>query len=147
MIIVYAPDDGDERRWDLKTARIMAPEAEAVEQVTGLEWDKAKAKVINGSMLAIRATAWVLMKREQPTLRYTQFVPAAHELAYELDADEMAVIRAEIEKSTSLDEDEREALLAQLDAAVADDEDEQVAEPDPEAVPKDSGAAASPTAA
>ncbi|MEU9793834.1 hypothetical protein AB0E27_24935 [Streptomyces sparsogenes] len=146
MIIVYAPEGGDERRWDLKTARILATEAEAVERVTGLEWEQAKSKVLNGSMLATRAVAWVLLKRDEPTLRYAQFTPAAAELAYELDGEEMAVIREEIEKNPEIGEDERAALLAQLDAAGAD-ENETGAETDPEEVPKDSGAGASPTAA
>lgn len=146
MIIVYAPEGSDEKRWDLKTARIMAPEAEAVERATGLEWEQAKTKVLNGSMLAIRAITWVLMKRDQPNLRYAQFTPAAAELAYELDGEEMAVIRQEIERNPELDEDERESLLAQLDAA-GTAEDETPAEPDEEAVPKDSAAAASLTAA
>lgn len=142
MIIVYAPEGGEEKRWDLKTARIMAPEAEAVEKVTGLEWEPAKAKVLNGSMLATRAVAWVLMKRENPTLRYAAFTPAASELGFEFDAEEMAAIRKGIEDNQDLDEDERAAALAQLDA-VGGDEDETAAEPDPEAVPKDSAAGAS----
>lgn len=148
MIIVYAPEDGDEKRWDLKTARITAPEAEAVERATGLEWEQAKAKVFHGSMLATRAITWVLMKRDNPVLRYAAFVPAAAELGYELDTEETAVIRKEIENNPDLDEDERASTLAQLDAVgPSDDEDEPAVEADPEEVPKDSAAEASPTAA
>ncbi|MCP9209280.1 hypothetical protein [Streptomyces cucumeris] len=148
MIIVYVPEDGEERRWDLKTARITAVEAEAVERATGLEWEQAKAKVLNGSMLATRAVAWVLLKRDQPTLRYVQFVPAANELGYDLDAEEMAAIREGIENNPDLDEDERAAALAQLDAAstATDEQPADGADADPETVPKDPAVAASPVA-
>lgn len=148
MIIIYTPEDGEERRWDLKTARITAIEAEAVERATGLEWEPAKSKVLNGSMLATRAVAWVLMKRDQPTLRYRDFVPAAAELGFEFDAEELAAIREGIETNADLDEDERAEALAQLDAATSDEDgDETAAEADPESVPKDLAAEASPTAA
>ncbi|WP_063735625.1 hypothetical protein [Streptomyces sp. RTd22] len=147
MIIVYAPDDGDEKRWDLKSARITAVEAEAVEMATNLEWEQVKNKVLHGSMRATRAVTWMLMKRDNPALRYTQFVPAAHELGYELDTDEMAVIRKEIENNPDLDEDERAATLAQLDAYERSDEEDPVSEADPKEVPKDLAVEASPTAA
>lgn len=150
MIIVYAPEGGETHRWNLKEAKILATEAEAVERVTDLEWEKARAKVVQGSMLALRAIAWVLLKRSQPTLRYTQFDPAAGELGYEYDAAERAVIRANIEADEDLTPDEKAAILASFDEAdAALDAGETAAQTsdDPEQVPKASDAAASPTAA
>lgn len=154
MIIVYAPEDGDAHRWDLKEIRIMAVEAEEVERVTDLDWAAARAKIVKGSMLALRAVAWVLLKREQPTLRYTQFLPAAAELDFEYSATERAAIRAGIEADPDLSQDEKAAILAEFDeadAALADADTagggESVDAEDAEAVPKDSAAAASPTAA
>ncbi|MEV0183807.1 hypothetical protein AB0I54_31665 [Streptomyces sp. NPDC050625] len=150
MIIVYAPEDGQTHRWDLKTARILATEAEAVERVTDLDWATARSKVVKGSMLALRAIAWVLLKRSQPALRYTQFDPAAGELGFEYDADERAVIRANIETDEDLTEEERAGILAELDEADAALDAAETAEhtaDDPEQVPKASGDEASPTAA
>lgn len=148
MIIIYSPEGGDVHRWDLKEIRIMAVEAEEVERVTDLDWAAARAKIVKGSMLALRAVAWVLLKRSQPTLRYTQFQPAAEELDFEYNAAERAAIRASIEADDDLTEAERAAILAEFDEAdAALDAGEAPDAEDQEAVPKDSAAAASPTAA
>ncbi|MGW0647895.1 hypothetical protein ACWD4T_03665 [Streptomyces umbrinus] len=155
MIIVYSPEGGDTHRWDLKETRIMATEAEAVERVTDLDWARARAKIVQGSMLALRAVAWVLLKREQPTLRYAQFNPAAAELDFDYSADERAAIRAAIEADPDLTEDERATSLAELDelgaaieaASAPTEEDAPPVDEDQEAAPKDSAAGASPTAA
>ncbi|GAA4663271.1 hypothetical protein [Streptomyces youssoufiensis] len=120
MILVYAPDEGEAQRWDVATLRIAATEAEAVERVTGLTWEEVKQGAQKGSMRALRALAWVLVKRGAPTLRYGQFDPATHELGVDYDADERAAIREAIATSTEVSEDEREALLAQIDAAEAE---------------------------
>lgn len=148
MIIVYAPEGGDAHRWDLKEIRIMATEAEAVERVTDLDWATARAKIVKGSMLALRAVAWVLLKRQQSTLRYTQFNPAAAELDFEYDAAERKAIRANVEADPDLTDDEKAVILAEFDEAdAALEEDGVPADEDPETVPKDSAAAASLTAA
>lgn len=151
MIIVFAPRDGEEHRWNLKEARILSTEAEAVERVTDLEWEKARAKVVKGSMLALRAIAWVLMKRKQPDLRYAQFVPEAGELGFEYDADERALIRQNIEDDDSLSAEEKAVFLAEFEEADAEiSAGEQAAaagDEDPEEVPKASAGAASPTGA
>lgn len=143
MIIVYAPAEGDAHRWNLKEARILATEAEAVERVTDLEWDKARAKIVKGSMLALRAVAWVLLKRTEPTLRYAQFDPAAGELGYEYDAEERATIRENIANDPDLSEAERAEILAAFDEA--GDAEAGTSDEDPEQAPKASGDTASPT--
>lgn len=147
MIIVYQPQDGDAHRWDLTEIRILATEAEAVERVTDLDWQAARSKVVRGSMLALRAVAWVLLKRTDPSLRYGQFSPAADELSWEYSRAERAEIRKAVAENADLSEEERTALLAEFDEADAllDGEPPADAE-DPESVPKASADEASPTA-
>lgn len=144
MIIVYAPEGGETHRWDLKEIRILATEAEAVERVTDLEWEAARTKIVKGSMLALRAVAWVLMKRTDPSLRYAQFAPAAAELSYEYSKEERAAIRANVETSPDISDEERAAILAEFDEA--DEALDAPADEDPESVPKASADEASPTA-
>lgn len=144
MILIYEPEGGERRTWNLKEIRFMSSEAETVERSTGLEWQEAKARVIKGSMLALRAIVWVLVKRDQPALRYTQFDPAENEIGVDFDTEEWAVVRDELANSPDLDDEQRAIALAQLDAEAAG---AAPAEPEPDAVPKDSAAAASPTAA
>jgi hypothetical protein len=144
LIIIYAPEGGERQTWNLKEVRFMSSEAEAVERSTGLEWQEAKARVVKGSMLALRAVAWVLLKRDQPTLRYTAFDPAENEIGVDLDAEEWGVLREELAASEDMTEAERAAMLAQLDAEMAE---AVPAEAEPDEAPKDSAAAASSTAA
>lgn len=119
MIIAYTPQDGTEHRWDLKTARILSTEAVAVEKVTDLTWPQVKANLAQGSIGSLRAVAWILSKRDDPTLRYSQFDPAEEELELDFDAEERALLRAEVEQSEDLTDTER----AQALAALADPED------------------------
>lgn len=150
MIIVYRPDGGEERRWDLSQTRIMAVEAEEIERLTSLTWNEARAKLTSGSMLALRAVAYVLAKRDQPALRYSQFNPPVDGLDWEMDRAERNALRRDV-LAADISEQERAAILADLDELDAKDPDtataEQVEAADPEAVPKDSAPAPSLTAA
>jgi hypothetical protein len=144
LIIIYAPEGGERQTWNLKEVRFMSSEAEAVERSTGLEWQEAKARVIKGSMLALRAIVWVLVKRDEPALRYGQFDPAENEIGVDFDTEEWAVVRDELANSPDLDDEQRALALAQLDAEAAE---AVPAAAEPDEVPKDSAAAASSTAA
>ncbi|MFC4611154.1 hypothetical protein ACFO9E_25670 [Streptomyces maoxianensis] len=144
MILIYEPQGGERRTWNLKEIRFMSSEAETVERSTGLEWQEAKARVVKGSMLALRAIVWVLVKRDEPSLRYTQFDPAETEIGVDFDTEEWAVVRDEIANSPDMDDEQRAAALAQIDAEAAGAE---ATEPETDDIPKDSAAEASPTAA
>lgn len=128
MIITYTPADGDERRWDLKDVRILMPEAAAVERVVGERWPQVKAAAMQGGAQALWAIAWVLMKREDPTLRMTAWAPAEDELGVDFDPEERALLRAEALKNPDLTDEQREQVLAEL----ADPEDGQAADEGPE---------------
>ena len=144
MIIIFHPEGGERRTWNLKELRFMSSEAETVERSTGLEWQQAKARVIKGSMLALRAIVWVLVKREDPTLRYSAFDPAENEIGVDYDAEEWSVIREEITVRPDMDEETRAATLAQLDAEAAN---AVTSEPEGEEIPKASDEEALPTPA
>ena len=144
MILIHAPEGGERRIWNLKENRFMGTEAEAVERPTGLEWQEAKARAIKGSMLALRAIVWVLVKRDEPTLPSRACDPAENEIGADLDAEEWGVLREELAGSDDMSDAEKAIVLAQLDAEAAD---AAPAAPGGEEIPKDSDAEASPTAA
>lgn len=114
MIIEFTPADGEARRWDLKTTAILIPEAAAVEKVCGERWPQVKAAALEGGAQALWAIAWVLMKRDDPTLRMTQWTPAADELSVDFDAEERALLRAEADKNPDLTDAQREAINREL---------------------------------
>lgn len=115
MIIEYAPEGGEPRRWNLSTVKLMASEAETLERLTGWTWGEAKQNLSNGSMRALRPFAYVLEKRDNPQLRYSQFEPAADELDYWLDDTERKALREQFETSKDLDDGQREEMLRALD--------------------------------
>lgn len=120
MIIEYQPADGEARRWDLKSNPLLMPEAAAVEKVCGERWPQVKAAAMEGGAQALWAIGWVLLKREQPTLRMTQWTPTENELGVDFDAEERALLRAEADKNPDLTDAEREAIKRELADPAAD---------------------------
>jgi hypothetical protein len=101
MILRYTPLDGAPRTWDLSTVRFLTSEAETVERTTALEWSQIihrSTLVVRKSPTALRALLWVLLKRDQPTLRYSAVDPAVGEVEVKLGADDAAELRAEAEQ-------------------------------------------------
>lgn len=131
MIIVYAPEGADAHRWDLKTVRVLSSEAEAVEKVTGLTWAQVKKNLSEGSMTAMRAVAWILAKRDDPTLRYRGFDPAEGELDVDFDRQERAALREAINTDDELTDAQRAVALQALEDTDPDEEPDP--QPDAEA--------------
>lgn len=72
MRFIYAPEGVEKRVWEFEPGKIMSPEGEAIERHTGMLFDEWQEKVQQGSMAAIHALLYVLLKREKPTLKYDQ---------------------------------------------------------------------------
>lgn len=101
MIFTYKPAGGTERVWEVKAGRLLSPEMEAIEKVTGVFYPEWNRTLLDGSVTAARALLWVLLKRENPTLKYdaVQFTYDEFDLDYDLDekADIVANYDAAIE--------------------------------------------------
>jgi hypothetical protein len=129
MIIIYQPEGQDERRWDLRGTQILHSEGEAVERVTGQTWAEVEQQLSRGSARSMRAVAWVLVKRGEPTLRYSAFDPPLGAVQIDFDHEERAVLREEIEKNPDLSDAERAAALEELaDPEPAEDTEDPKAE-------------------
>ena len=96
-----------------KPNKIMSTEAEAIEgvtQMTFVQWGQA---LLNGNALCGRALVWVLLKRQNPNLRFKHVDFPIDELSVELDDEEKAKIRAELRTNDDLsDEDKKQIMLA-----------------------------------
>lgn len=115
--------DGETRRWDrFKPDRLLATEAEAIEKVTGMTFGQWGQALMNGSALAGRALVWVLQKREDAPLRFRDVDFPIGDLSVDLDDDERARVRAELERNTDLSDEDRQQMLDALgeDDAAAD---------------------------
>lgn len=71
MIVTYTHDDGTVE--SVSTDELSAIEAAAIESCTGMEWSEVDSALRTQSPTAMRAVLWAHRKRQQPTLRFSEF--------------------------------------------------------------------------
>lgn len=133
MHVVYAPEDGDKREWDVKLYRVLTSEAEALEKVTGLDLALFSPRLMGGNPTAKRGLLWLLLRREDPSTRYANVDFPVGDLTVEMDDEEKAGFKATIMRAPGLTDDERHAAIAELGL----DPDEAEGEGDPKETPED----------
>lgn len=119
MFLTYRPEGADERRWPFKPERLMSAEAEAIERQTGWTYEEFGERLIKGSVTARRALLWVMLKREEPTLRYSQVDVPSGSVALDYERHELEAIRDKVAENADLSEREQRAALASLDDLIA----------------------------
>jgi hypothetical protein len=112
VLFRYSPEGADPQEWDFQPGKLLSPESEAIEKVTGLYLPAWQEAAVEGSQRALRAFLWVMLKRLQPTLKFEQVVVAADEMELVFTDDEIADVLAEIHKERvkgTLNEDQSQA--------------------------------------
>ncbi|GAA4358403.1 hypothetical protein [Angustibacter luteus] len=116
MIVTYTPEGGEAHEWSFNPGKLLSPEAEAIERVTGWNYRTDFAdKLLRGSALALRALIWVLLKRADPKLKFTDVEYAQDEADVNFDADERREIRRLAAEDPDMTDEDRAELLAALD--------------------------------
>lgn len=144
MQFVYKPTGAPEQRWDFNPDKLMSPEAEAIERLTGTTFGKWVEDIKAGSMLALRAYLWVMLKRKEPTLKADQVQFSFSEVDLEPSRDELETAREELQAkvdagAAAADEVELLAGVVERLASMPDaptptvDEHEAAPEGDPKA--------------
>ena len=138
MIILYRPEDGEERHFDVKAVR--TSEAQIVQRTTDMKWGDIKRGVRDDDPTAMRGVAWILLKRETPTLRWSDFDPLIDELTSRFDGREITAIAEDIVR---MPEEQQEQAIAELklyvfDPAAVDVAVKEAAEPPKEVTTKTS---------
>lgn len=120
MFVTYAPEGGDEQRWDFDPGKVRASKAEMIEKRFGDSWDKWLAAVQQGGMKARRVLLWHLLTVDHPTLR-AEDVPDfyAGEVTVEHNVAELRDIRERVLKA-NIAEDEKEQVIVALDVQISD---------------------------
>lgn len=90
MQFVYKPDGVEPRKWDFAPEKLMNVESEAIERVTKMTYTEWGHAVERGSVTALHALLWVLMKRSDPTLTYDAVQFSLAEVDFELSDEESA---------------------------------------------------------
>lgn len=123
MIIIHTPDGGEPERLD--AGRLRASEIQIAESNSDRPWALLKGGLVDGDITAIRVLAWVIKKRQNPTLRLSAFDPFEDEVQVKLDAKETHRYAAEMFARYGKDPEELAGAWAELreaadDPAIAD---------------------------
>jgi hypothetical protein len=133
MDFVYKPEGVEPRRWPFAPYKMLSPEAELIERKTGMAFADFARVVTEGSMLALRALTFVLLKRSDPTLKWDSLQIAMADVDFELDDDEkrdgIKTLEAQA-KSQGLNDTEQDLLLTWRADLGLDDEDDRDVEPE-----------------
>lgn len=123
MKLTYTPEgSGTPQTWRYEPGKLLSSEAIAIEKVTDWAYEEFGLHLLQRSMLARKALLWVLLKRAEPTLRFDQIDPPVSAIELEYDLDELAEMRAAVEKSEEFTDTERREALAALDEEIAKSE-------------------------
>lgn len=71
MIVSYRHEDGTVD--EVSTDDLSAIESSVIESATGMEWDDVDSALRQQAPTAMRAVLWVFRKRQQPTLKFSEF--------------------------------------------------------------------------
>jgi len=125
LFLIYKPEGADPRQWTFAPDKLLSSEAEAIEKVTGTTYEEFGQALIKGSVRARRALLWVLLKRDEPTLRHSQVDPATGTMSVDYEPHELQAIRDKLADDTALPDEDRAAALAALDEMLAGAEVEE----------------------
>jgi hypothetical protein len=121
--VIYTPQGEPAQEFIFKPGRILSVEAELIEDVGGNAWDTYDQFVMRfsqGHFKAMRAALWILMKRDNPRLRFTDLAVYTDELDAGYDDEELADIRKRIMADDALDDDAKRQQLAAFDLTMDD---------------------------
>lgn len=110
MEIVYAPEGVEPRTWQFTPRKLMSAEAEAIEIVGGDLWEDFDTfgRLFNkGNRRALRAALWVLLRREDPGLRFDSLSVGAMDIHCRLGEDELARMRQLLRTTPDMDPEQR----------------------------------------
>lgn len=116
MLLRYA--DGDSvREFQFNPGKLTSPEAEAIEDVGGDRWDtfdRWGELFMSNNRKALRAALWIMLKRENPALKFNSVVVTADAITWDFDQDEQVKIREAIANEPDIDPEQRAELLRKL---------------------------------
>jgi hypothetical protein len=137
MNVAFKSEKFGDHEWpNFKPNKMMSTEAEAIEGVTQMSFVQWGQSLLNGNALCGRALVWVLLKRQNPNLRFKHVDFPIDELSVELDDEEKAKIRAELKTNDDLSDEDRRAIMLALGE---DDLDALDFEPSDEPAPASPG--------
>lgn len=126
MFLVYKPEGSDEpKRWRYNPRKLMSPERENIERLTGRNWTQFTKEVVEGSSVCRRALLFTFLKRDHTGTggpRFDDIDFAWDELSLEYSKGELRKIREAAEEGATAEQ--RPMILARLDEQIAEAEED-----------------------
>lgn len=122
MYLVYQPEGAEEpKKFLYKPQKLMAPEREALERRSRMDFADFTKGVLNGNAVCRRALLWVMLKREHPTLKYEDVDFAWDELKLEYSKQEYQLMRDQIIENGNADPEQIDQLNREIATAIDED--------------------------
>jgi hypothetical protein len=118
MKLVYTLDDGSIEEYDFEPGRLMSSEADAIEDLKQAKWDTFEEfgqMFLKGSTRAHKAALWIMKRRNDPTIKFTDLDYPLTALKVSLTDAEKGRFRDSIESNPNMDAEQKEWLLNSLD--------------------------------
>jgi hypothetical protein len=118
MIIKYYPDNAEEKVFDFYPGALENPDTEAIESVGGETWstyEEFGSLFFRGSQKAYRAALWIMLRKTEPRLKFTDIRFRAEQVAVDYSEKEQSMIRDALLANPMLDQEERQRLEEILD--------------------------------
>ncbi|MFF7200523.1 hypothetical protein [Streptomyces sp. NPDC008141] len=97
MIIIYTPKGGEREEFDV--ADLLTSEAAIVSRALDMKWADIAQGVEDEEPAALRGVVWILKKRHDPNLRFSDFDPRIGEAVARLNKEE---VRAYVTEAVAL---------------------------------------------
>ncbi len=115
MNIAFKNEKYGDQEWpEFKPGKMSSTDAEDIEKVTGMTFVQWGQSLMNGSALCGRALVWILLRKQNRSLRFREVDFSIDELSIELDDEEKQRLREELMKNDDLSEEDRRAVLIAL---------------------------------
>lgn len=107
MIVTYTPEGEEVRRWEFDAADLTAGEAEDVEEALGIPFDDWQYNLHRGYAKARRGLLWLMLRREQPDLRFDALREIRlGDLAVEYSREEEDRVLAQLERDKDVSDED-----------------------------------------
>jgi hypothetical protein len=115
--IIYRPEGAEPRSWEFTPRKIMSVDAEAIEAVGGDLWEDFDTfgRLFNmGNRRALRAALWVMLRRDDPGLRFETLSVGAMDIGIGIGEAERERIRELLTTVDDLDPEQRAYFVGML---------------------------------
>jgi hypothetical protein len=119
MKLIYQPEGEAAQEFVYQPTKLLSPEAEAIEKIGRGGWwdsyDEFGIAFMKGNMRAKRAVLFIMLKRQNPGIRFEDISFAPTELLVAWDDEEQQLIREAIKNDPDIDDEDRVRLLREME--------------------------------